>query len=145
MSQTVIRLLLSSAALALPGCAYFEPAPAAPAHTVRVEEGPAAEARAALVNVVRVAQRQDAAAFKALIYGPDLPDFEARERDKPGQFANLMAAIAAAKPQDYQLELAGSTATFTASLTPKLGDYTRPVSIRVLLIRDGNQWKLART
>jgi hypothetical protein len=79
-----------------------------------------------------------------LLYTPDVPDFEAQERDHPGRYAGLMAAISAAKPQDYRLELAGSTATFTAPVAPKLGDYSRPASIRVVLIRDGKQWKLGK-
>jgi hypothetical protein len=130
--------------LALTACAYLSPEPA-PATLVSVEEGPSAEARAALVNLVSVAQRKDVGAFKQLLYTPDVPDFEAQERDHPGRYAALMAAISAAKPQDYRLELAaGSTATFTAPVAPKLGDYSRPAIIRVVLIRDGNQWKLGK-
>jgi hypothetical protein len=116
-----------------------------PATLVKTENGPEAEARAALVQVVSVAQRQDVAAFKKLIYPPDLPDFTARDSANPGLYARLMAAIAAEKPKDYRLELVGSSAIFTATPHAKLGDYSKPALVTVVLIRDGNEWKLGKS
>lgn len=111
---------------------------------VSLEQGPEAEVRAAWVNVLSVAKRKDLTAFKKLILPADLPDFEAREREHPGAYQSMMAAISAEKPKDYRLELAGSLAIFTAQPTPKMGDYSKKQSIRMVLVRDGDQWKLGK-
>ena len=116
----------------------------APATLVRVEEGPEAEVRAAWVNVVSVASRQDVAGFRKLILPADLPDFDAREKDRPGAYESLMEAISSEKPRDYRMELAGSLATFTADPAPRMGDYRKRPPIKAILVRDGDQWKLGK-
>jgi hypothetical protein len=143
-SARFARLAVPLLLMGLTACATLSMSEA-PAPLIRTENGPEAEARAALVHVVSVAQRQDVAAFKKLIYPPDLPDFNARERDNPGLYTHLMADISAEKLKDYRLELLGSSAIFTAQTHPKLGDYGKPAVIKVVLIRDGNEWKLGKS
>lgn len=131
--------------LTLSGCSdlNFGDDPA-PATLVRVEEGPEAEVRAAWVNVVSVASRQDVAGFRKLILPADLPDFDAREKDRPGAYESLMEAISSEKPRDYRMELAGSLATFTADPAPRMGDYRKRPPIKATMVRDGDQWKLGK-
>jgi hypothetical protein len=116
-----------------------------PASLVRIENGPEAEVRAVWVNVVSVAKRRDLAAFKKLILPADLPDFETREKDRPGSYESLMEAISSENPKDYRMELTSSLATFTADPTPKMGDYRKKPPIKVMLFRDGDQWKLGKS
>ena len=116
----------------------------APASLVRIEQGPEAEVRAAWVNVVSVAKRKDVPAFRKLILPADLPDFDAREKDRPGAYESLMEAIASERPKDFRMELAGSLATLTADPAPRMGDYRKNPPIKFILVRDGDQWKLGK-
>ncbi len=131
--------------IGLSSCSLFDRDDSHPAVSlVRVEEGPEAEARAALVNVIRLARQKDLPAFKKLILPADLPDFEAREKERPGFYQAMMATISAEKPREYRLELTGSLARFTAQPAQKIGDYSKKPVTKVLLVRDGDQWELGK-
>lgn len=142
--KTVI-LTLCTLLLGLTGCNTLNMTEETPhPHSVSLEQGPEAEVRAALVHVLSVARHKDLPAFKTLILPADLPDFEAREKDYPGTYQSMMASISAEKPKNYRLDLNGSLATFTAQPTPKMGDYSKKENIRLVLVRDGDQWKLGK-
>lgn len=129
----------------LAGCNILPIGEKAPTpHRVNLEQGPEAEVRAALVHILNVAKHNDLPTFKMLILPADLPDFESREKESPGTYQSMMRAISAEKPKDYRLQLSGSLATFTAQPTPKLGDYSKKPNIRMVLVRDGDQWKLGK-
>lgn len=144
-----MKHLLRTLCLLIPGltgCNTLNMTDEAPhPHTVNMEQGPEAEVRAALVHILSVAKHKDLPAFKTLILPADLPDFEAREKDTPGTYQSMMASISAEKPKDYRLDLNGSLATFTAQPTPKMGDYRKKENIRLVLVRDGDQWKLGKS
>ena len=131
----------------LSGCSMVEipgltPTPEPVASFVRTDTSPAAEARAAFVNVMSVAQRKDADAFRKLIYPADLPVFDDNERANRGSYQALMTAIASESLDDYSLELDDTTARFTAIPKQTLGDYDKKTPTTVFMVRDGNQWKI---
>lgn len=143
-SLTIVPLL----SFALAGCTTLDlsglsATPEATGSFVRAETSPEAEARAAFVNVASVAQRRNVEAFKALVYAPDLPVFDANEAEHRGSYEALMTDISAHKIRDYRLDLADTTATFTADALPQPGDYSQKPATRVMLVRDGALWKIA--
>jgi hypothetical protein len=129
------------------GCSLWESTGPQPSKTawVRTSDTPESEVKASFVNLMRVSQTKDIEAFRKLINPKDVVEFDADEGEAAGSYNRLMADIVSHPLKDYRVDLAPDRAVLTADpLKPKLGDYQKPHTTVVVLVRNDGGWKLTR-
>jgi hypothetical protein len=146
--KSILFALIASSLPVLSGCSYFTSEDPAknPATWVHATDSPEAEVKAAFVNIMRICQTKEVDVFRKLIRPQDVVEFDADEGEHPGSYEALMAAIISHPLKDYHLDATPARVVFTADpKAPKLGVYEKQAPTEVILVKEDNQWRIARS